>query len=345
MRRRDFVVNLGLAGAWPLVAQAQQTPQQALGGAVADFVRPGATLKRARTKTLEIAYEDSGPESGLPVFMMHGFPYDPRAYDDMVPPLVAAGCRAIVPYLRGYGPTQFLSAETLRSGQQAALGQDLLDLMDALRIPTALLVGFDWGGRGACVASALWPERVRGLVTAGGYNIQNIAGSVEPAMPEREHQMWYQYYFHTERGRAGLTKNRDALCKLLWQLWSPTWKFDDATYQRTAPSFRNPDFVDVVIQSYRHRFGYAPGDPDLEGVEQRLAAHPPITVPTVALHGMDDGVAGRPSPAAQAAQDRFFTGGIEHRMLAGVGHNAPQEAPAAVVEAVLALKAGAVKRG
>ena len=241
MRRREFVVNLGLAGAWPLVAQAQQA---APGGAVTDFVRPGATLKRARTKTLEIAYEESGPESGLPVLLMHGFPYDPRAYDGMVQPLVAAGCRAIVPYLRGYGPTQFLSPQTLRSGQQAALGQDLLDLMDALRLQTALLVGFDWGGRGACVVSALWPERVRGLVTAGGYNIQNIAGSVEPAAPEREHRMWYQYYFHTERGRAGLTKNRDALCKLLWQLWSPTWKFDDATYQRTAASFHNPDFVD-----------------------------------------------------------------------------------------------------
>jgi pimeloyl-ACP methyl ester carboxylesterase len=339
MRRREFVVNLGLAGAWPLVAQAQQA---APGGAVTDFVRPGATLKRARTKTLEIAYEESGPESGLPVLLMHGFPYDPRAYDGMVPPLVAAGCRAIVPYLRGYGPTQFLSPQTLRSGQQAALGQDLLDLMDALRLQTALLVGFDWGGRGACVVSALWPERVRGLVTAGGYNIQNIAGSVEPAAPEREHRMWYQYYFHTERGRAGLTKNRDALCKLLWQLWSPSWKFDDATYQRTAASFHNPDFVDVVIQSYRHRFGYAPGDPDLEGVEKRLAALPPITVPTIAMHGMDDGVAARPNPEGQS---RFFTGGIEHRTLAGVGHNAPQEAPAAVVEAVLALKAGAVRRG
>jgi pimeloyl-ACP methyl ester carboxylesterase len=337
MRRREFVVNLGLAGAWPLVAQAQQT---APGGAMADSAKP--TLKRVRTKTLEIAYEEAGPEGGLPVLMMHGFPYDPRAYDGMVTPLVAAGCRAIVPYLRGYGPTQFLSPQTPRSGQQAALGQDLLDLMDALRLPTALLVGFDWGGRGACVVSALWPERVRGLVTAGGYNIQNIAGSVEPAAPEREHRMWYQYYFHTERGRAGLTKNRDAFCKLLWQLWSPTWKFDDATYQRSAASFHNPDFVDVVIQSYRHRFGYAPGDPDLEGVEQRLAALPPITVPTIAIHGLDDGVGARPNPDGQA---RFFTGGIEHRMLPGVGHDAPQEAPAAVVEAVLALKAGAVKRG
>jgi pimeloyl-ACP methyl ester carboxylesterase len=214
MRRREFVVNLGLAGAWPLVAQAQPAER---GGAMADSAKP--TPKRVRTKTLEIAYEDSGPESGLPVLMMHGFPYDPRAYDGMVAPLVAAGCRAIVPYLRGYGPTQFLSSETPRSGQQGALGQDLLDLMDALRLPTALLVGFDWGGRGACVVSALWPERVRGLVTAGGYNIQNIAGSIEPATPEREHRMWYQYYFHTERGRAGLTKNRDGLCKLLWQLW------------------------------------------------------------------------------------------------------------------------------
>ena len=286
---------------------------------MADSAKP--TLKTLRTKTLEIAYEESGPESGLPVLMMHGFPYDPRAYDGMVPPLVAAGCRAIVPYLRGYGPTQFLSPQTLRSGQQAALGQDLLDLMDALRIPTALLVGFDWGGRGACVVSALWPERVRGLVTAGGYNIQNIAGSVEPAAPDREHRMWYQYYFHTERGRAG--PDQEPRCAV--QAVMAAVVADLEIRRRDLPaqrgSFHNPDFVDVVIQSYRHRFGYAPGDPDLEGVEKRLAAQPPITVPTVALHGMDDGVAGRPN--AEGAGPPFHR---RHRAPHALGRR-PQRAP------------------
>jgi pimeloyl-ACP methyl ester carboxylesterase len=298
--------------------------------------------KRARTDVLEIAYEEHGPEDGAPVILLHGFPYDARTFDEVAPALAAEGCRVLVPYLRGYGPTRFLSAATPRSGEQAALGHDLLQFMDALGIARAALAGYDWGGRAACIAAALRPERVRCLLSCTGYNIQNIAASGEPATAEQEHRMWYQYYFHTERGRAGLTKNRDALCKLLWQLWSPSWKFDDATYQRTAASFHNPDFVDVVIQSYRHRFGYAPGDPDLEGVEKRLAVLSPITVPTIALHGMDDGVAARPNPAAQ---DRFFTGGIEHRNLAGVGHNAPQEAPGAVVDAVLALKAGAIKRG
>jgi pimeloyl-ACP methyl ester carboxylesterase len=327
MRRRDFVIGLGSFVALPLAsAQAQQpTP----GGAM-----PPATLKRVRTKTLEIAYEDSGQETGTPVLLMHGFPYDPRAYDDVVPRLAAAGCRTIVPYLRGYGPTRFLSAETMRSGQQAAMGRDVLDLMDALALPSAAVVGFDWGGRAACIAAALWPERVRCLVTANGYNIQNIAASVEPRLPEQEHRAWYQYYFHTERGRAGLTKYRHELGKLLWQLWSPNWKFDDATYDRTAKSFDNPDFVDIVIHSYRHRYGYAPGDPDLEPIERRLAATPVISVPTIALHGGGDGVAGRPNAQAQA---RFFSGPITHRTIPLVGHDTPQEAPEVVAAAVLEL--------
>ena len=329
MRRRDLIVGIGSLAALPLAAQAQQaTPGRG------DTMPASATLKRIRTKTLEIAYEESGPPAGTPVLLMHGFPYDPRAYDGVVPPLVDAGCRTIVPYLRGYGPTRFLSPETPRSGQQGAMGHDLLDLMDALALPTAVLVGFDWGGRGACVAAALWPERVRGLVTANGYNIQDIARSVEPRLPQQEHRAWYQYYFHTERGRAGLTAYRHELGKLLWQLWSPTWKFDDATYERTAASFDNPDFVEVVIHSYRHRYGYAPGDPDLEAVEQRLAALPPITVPTIALYGGIDGVAGPPNPESQK---RFFTGPFQQRVIPGVGHDTPQEAPAAVVAAVLEL--------
>jgi pimeloyl-ACP methyl ester carboxylesterase len=294
-------------------------------------------LKRARTPTLEIAYEDSGPEAGVPVLLMHGFPYDPRCYDEVVPPLVAAGYRAIVPYLRGYGPTRFLRPDTPRSGQQAAMGRDILDVMDALNLPSAALVGFDWGGRGACVVAALWPERVRCLVVANGYGIQDIAGSVHPAAPAQEHRMWYQYYFHTERGRAGLAANRREFCKLLWQLWSPNWKFDDATYERTAVSFDNPDFVDVVIQSYRHRFGYAPGDPALEGIEQRLAARPPITVPTIVLQGEGDGVAAATRTDTQA---HLFTGPYQRRLIAVIGHDVPQEAPKEVAAAVLELLAG-----
>ena len=300
------------------------------------FSQPAQTrpIKRIRTNTLEIAYEESGPEAGIPVFLMHGFPYDPRAYDDVTPPLAAAGYRAIVPYLRGYGQTRFLSAQTPRSGQQAALGRDLLELMDALRLPNAALVGYDWGGRAACVVAALWPERVRCLVSANGYTIQDIAASAMPATPEQEHRLWYQYYFHTERGRAGLRANRHDFCKLLWQLWSPNWKFDDATYDRTAKSFDNPDFVDVVIQSYRHRYGYAPGDPALEPVEKLLAAQPKIRVPTIVLQGEGDGVN---TPAAPATLARFFTGRFQRRMIPVIGHNVPQEAPAVVAASAIEL--------
>ncbi len=297
------------------------------------MVGPG-TLKRIRTSTLEIAYEESGTADSTPVILLHGFPYDPRAYDEVVPPLAAIGCRMIVPYLRGYGPTKFLSADTPRSGQQAALANDLLELLDALGIESAVLAGYDWGGRAACIVAALWPQRVRGLVSCTGYNIQDIPGSVVPRDPDEEHRLWYQYYFHSERGRAGLQANRHALGRLLWQLWSPNWQFDDATYDRTAPSFENPDFVEVVIQSYRHRFGYAVGDPALEAIEQRLVAQPPITVPTVALHGAGDGVHPFEESASHA---RLFTGRYLRRVIPMTGHNIPQEAPAAVVEAVSEL--------
>ncbi|MBV9544475.1 MAG: alpha/beta hydrolase [Chloroflexi bacterium] len=291
-------------------------------------------MPSVRTPTLEITYLDDGPATGPTVVLLHGFPYDIHAYDEVVPPLVDAGCRTIVPYLRGYGATRFLSDQTPRSGQQAALGKDLLDLLDALSIDRATLVGYDWGGRAACIVAALWPERAAGLVSATGYNIQNIAASSTPAEPEQEYRYWYQYYFHTERGRAGLTTNRRGLCRLLWCLWSPTWSLDDSTYERTAQAFDNPDFVDVVIQSYRHRYGYAPGDPALEPIEQQLARQPDITVPTINLHGADDGV----TPYSQVDdQAGHFTSTYERRAIPGVGHNVPQEAPAAVVHAVLDL--------
>jgi len=293
-----------------------------------------AAINHVRTPTLDIAYEEHGPIDGTPVILLHGWPYDPRDYDKVVPLLAAAGCRAVVPYLRGYGPTRFLSPDTPRSGQQAALGNDLRELMDALGIERALLVGYDWGGRAACIAAALWPERVRALVSGNGYNIQDIAGSVTPDTADQEHRFWYQYYFHTERGRAGLEANRRELCKFIWRLWSPNWAFDDATFEATAKSFDNPDFVAVTIQSYRHRFRYADGDPALESVEQKLAARPTISVPTIALQGEADGVG---TPARSERHARFFTGPYERRVLPRVGHNPPQEAPQAVADAVLNL--------
>ena len=293
-----------------------------------------AAHKHIRTATLEVAYEERGNPGGTTVVLLHGWPYDPRCYDDVVPPLVAAGCRVIVPYLRGFGATRFLSVDTLRSGQQAALGNDLRELLDALGMARATLAGYDWGGRAACVVAALWPERVRGLVTGNGYNIQNIAASVKPVAPEQEHRFWYQYYFHTERGRTGLEQNRRALCRYIWQIWSPDWAFDDATYEKSAVSFDNPDFVAVTVQSYRHRFGYAGGDPALEPIEQRLAAQPAITVPTIVLHGASSGIQ---PPAGSEAHARLFAGPYQRRVLPKIGHNLPQEAPLVVADAVLEL--------
>jgi pimeloyl-ACP methyl ester carboxylesterase len=291
-----------------------------------------AAHKQIRTATLDIAYEESGDASGSPVFLMHGWPYDPRCYDDVLPFL--GGCRVIVPYLRGFGATRFLSAATPRSGQQAALGNDLRELMDALGIESAVLAGCDWGGRAACIVAALWPERVRGLVTGNGYNIQDIAAAVKPVAPAQEHRFWYQYYFHNERGRAGLDANRKAFCRLLWTLWSPHWAFDDATFARSAVSFDNPDFVAVTIQSYRHRFGFAAGDQALQAVEQRLAAQPKIAVPAIALQGEADGVQ---PPEASAGHGAFFSGPFAHRVLPRIGHNPPQEAPKVVAESILEL--------
>jgi pimeloyl-ACP methyl ester carboxylesterase len=291
-------------------------------------------LKRVEAGVLSIAYEENGSPTGLPVILLHGFPYDTHAYGKVTPVLVAARCRVITPYLRGYGPTRFLSSRELRSGQQAVLAHDLLAFMDALQVNTAVLAGYDWGGRAACIVSALWPERVRGLVSGGGYNIQNICASVRPDTPEQEHRFWYQYYFHGERGRAGLEQHRRAFCKLLWRLWSPTWRFTDATYDQSAPSFDNPDFVAVVIHSYRHRYGLVPGDPAVEDTERRLVTQPSIDTPTIVLHGADDGV----TPAeGSAGHDRFFNGPYERRVIPETGHNLPQEAPEAFSAAILAL--------
>ena len=292
---------------------------------------------RVKTSVLEVACEQSGPADTLPVLLLHGFPYDARSFDDVVAIINAAGFRTIVPYLRGYGGTQFLSAQTLRSGEQAALGQDLKELLDALHIRKAVLAGYDWGGRAACVASALWPERVAGLVSCGGYTIQDIPNAHKPADPEQEARFWYQYYFHTERGRNGLTQRRAELCRLLWKMWSPNWAFDDATFDRTAKAFDNEDFVDVVIHSYRHRTGNAAGDPRYASIEAQLAAQPRINVPTIVLHGADDGVT--PCHLSEA-HEKYFTARYERRVLTNVGHNPPQEAPRSFAEAILQLCRG-----
>jgi pimeloyl-ACP methyl ester carboxylesterase len=291
-------------------------------------------LAHVKTPVLDIAYEPSGPASAPVAVLLHGFPYDPRSFDDAVAIINAGGFRTIVPYLRGYGATRFLSAGTLRSGQQAALGQDLLDLLDALRLDRAVLAGYDWGGRAACIVAALWPQRVAGLVSCAGYAIQDIPNAVQPADPEQEARFWYQYYFHTERGRNGLTSGRRELSRLLWKMWSPTWKFDDATFERTAKSFDNADFVDVSIHSYRHRYGNAAGDPRYAAIEAQLATLPMIEVPTIALHGAADGVI--PCQVSES-HARYFGASYERRLLQNVGHNPPQESPRAFADAVLQM--------
>src|ERR1700761_6208860 len=310
-----------LSSTVPAVAAANGGPDriqmaQASGEAPGKEKTMPIEIKHIDAGVLNVGYLEMGPASGWPVVLLHGFPYDIHAYDEVTPLLTAQGARVIVPYLRGYGPTRFLSSTTMRSGQQGALAADLLALLDALQIKSALLAGYDWGGRAGCIVSALWPERTKGLVSYNSYNIHNIAKAMEPDKPENEYGIWYQFYMQSERGRAGVQKDRKAFCHLLWKLWSPTWKFDEATFERTAQSFDNPDFVDVVIHSYRHRFGVVAGDPNYEEIEQRLAKQPNITVPTVTLDGSTDGI----RPAGTASQASHFTGRHEHRVIANAGH-------------------------
>jgi pimeloyl-ACP methyl ester carboxylesterase len=297
------------------------------------------SVRIIRAGVLDIGLLEYGAEHGTPVFLMHGFPYDVHAYEAVAPRLASAGCRVFVPYLRGFGPTRFVNAETMRSGEQAALGADLLALMDSLAVPRAVLAGYDWGGRAACVVAALWPERCSGLVSLNSYNIHDVARSLEPDTPANERSLWYQYYFHNERGRAGLVRHRRELIRLLWQNWSPSWAFDDDTFDRSAPAFDNPDFVDVVIHSYRCRYGLEPGDPAYADIERRLAALPAIGVPTITFDGTDDGV--RPPAQATAAAHRF-AGPRSHRIVPGAGHNLPQEKPEVFADAVLELARAAV---
>ena len=291
-------------------------------------------LRHVEAGVLKIAYFEAGPADGPVVLLLHGFPYDIHSYVDLAPMLAERGCRVIVPYLRGYGPTRFLSAATPRSGEQAAIGADLMALMDALSVPRAVFAGYDWGGRAACIGAALWPERCIGLVSVNSYQIQDIANALSPARPEREVPLWYQWYFQIERGRAGLAADRRGITRILWRQWSPNWQFDEAMLERTSVAHDNSDYVDVVIHSYRHRYGLADGDPRYADIQRRLAALPPITVPAITLDGDADGVVPATDGSASAAK---FSGRRVHRVIPRAGHNLPQEAPEEFAAAVMEL--------
>ena len=327
--RRSFLAAAGSAA-----FAAQMVLMKAFANTEREAMQALAPIKQIRAGVLDVGYLDIGPVQGLPVLLLHGWPYDINSYVDVAPWLAARGCRVIVPHLRGHGTTRFLDSSTPRSGQQASIGADVVALMDALEIPRAVLAGYDWGGRAACVAAALWPQRCTGLVSVNSYLIQDISKAARPNPAKVEAGLWYQFYFLTERGRAGLTANRREIAKIMWARNSPTWHFDDASFDRSAAAFDNPDYVDVTIHSYRHRLGFAAGYPAYAEIEDRLAAQPVIAVPTITLDGDADGVVPATDGKSTAAK---FSGERQHRVIAGVGHNVPQEAPEAFAGAVLEL--------
>ena len=291
-----------------------------------------SSLKQINAGVLNVAYAEAGPASGQPVILLHGWPYDIHSFEEVVPLLASSGYRVLVPYLRGYGGTRFLSDTALRNGQPSALAVDVIDFMDALKIGKATLAGFDWGARSADIVAALWPERCKALVAVSGYLIGNQEAGSMPLPPKAEHEWWYQFYFATERGRAGYEKYRRDFAKLIWQIASPKWSFDDATLDRSAASFDNPDHVSIVVHNYRWRLGLAQGEPRYDDLEKRLAQSPVITVPTITLESDANG-APHPDPRAYASK---FSGRYTHRHITGgIGHNLPQEAPRAFVQAVL----------
>ena len=292
-------------------------------------------LKSLKTDKLNISYFEIGNENSIPVFLMHGFPYDIYAYKNVVQILKKNDLRIIVPYLRGFGPSSFLNKSFLRSGEQAALGKDLIDLMDGLNIKKAILAGYDWGGRAACIVAALYPQRCIGLISCNGYNIQNIKiDSITPDKPENEKNYWYQYFFHTKRGFNSLTKNRNDLIKFLWKTWSPTWKFSKKDFELSLESFQNPDFVDVVIHSYKHRYGLVNGDKSYSDIENKLSLTPKIKVPTITIDGLMNGVR---EPKLEK-NIKKFTHLIKHKLLKNVGHNVPQESPLIFSKLILEIK-------
>jgi pimeloyl-ACP methyl ester carboxylesterase len=318
-RRR--MLGLAALAAVPLVGIGSARAQAAFG-----------PLKQIDAGDLSVGYADVGPADGKPVLLLHGWPYDIHAFAEVAPRLAAAGYRAIVPYLRGYGATRFRAAETPRNGQQAALAADTVALMDMLKIDRAILGGFDWGARTCNIVAALWPQRCKAMVSVSGYLIGSQEANRKPLPPGAELQWWYQYYFATERGEEGYRQNRRAFDRLIWQLASPQWKFDEVTYDRTAASFDNPDHVAISIHNYRWRLGLAQGEARFDGLEQQLAAFPAVAVPTITLEGDANG-APHPDPAAYAKK---FTARYEHRLITGgIGHNLPQEAPQAFAQAVM----------
>ena len=330
-RRRRLLLGAALSGVTAKAFAQDATPARPVRAPSSQRLEP---LRYADAGVLDIAYYEAGPADGPVAILLHGFPYDIHSYVDVAPQLAAQGCRVIVPYLRGFGATRFRDQATPRSGEQAALGADVIALMDALRIERAVFAGHNWGGRAACVAAALWPERCSGLVTVNSYLIQDLARTMLLVSPHYEAALWYAYYFQIERGRAGLAANRRELAEILWEQWSPDWDFDDAIFDRTAVAFDNPDFVDVVIHSYRHRFGLAAGDPQYAELQRRLTPPPPITVPSITLDGDADGVVPAGDGRVGAAK---FTGRRIHRVVPGAGHNLPQEAPEAFAAAVMEL--------
>ncbi|MEU6581789.1 alpha/beta hydrolase [Nocardia sp. NPDC046763] len=341
-RRRLFGGALA-AGAASLAAASlsacatDSTTTQATATPVGADLRKGSganttlgPIKQIDAGVLSVGYAEFGPSTGQPVILLHGWPYDAYSYADVGPLLAAAGYRVLVPFLRGYGPTTFRSAQTVRNGQQSAIARDIVDFMDALHIDKAVLGGFDWGARTADIIAALWPQRVKAMVAVSGYIVTQQAAQQQPLPPEAELGWWYQYYFATERGRLGYARNRHDFNKLIWKRASPAWNFDDATYDRTAAAFDNPDHVDIVITNYRWRLSLAPGEPQYDAYEQQLATGPAITVPAITLGSDFDGAAKDGKPYAAK-----YTGKHEHRVLDGIGHNVPQEAPHPFAQAII----------
>ena len=326
LNRRDFLV----AATGAVVATPFAARQQAQAG----------PIRTVRTNILEIAYHEVGDPNGFPVILLHGFPDDAHAYDGVGPLLAKAGYRSLAVYLRGYAPTRFLDRSQPRTAEQAAIGQDVIDFADALKLPRFALAGFDWGGRAAGVASALHPERVRGAVLIGGYSIQNTITPGRPGSPEAARRAWYQWYLNTDVGKTGLEQNRKAFCEALWREWSPTWKFTPEMYAQTAASFESPDFVDCVVHSYRHRNFNAPGEPRFADVEKKLAERPPINVPVISLHGGDDAF-GVPSAEISAGERATLPQIVDKRIVPGAGHFVPHEKPEPVAQAIIDLLARA----